>query len=127
MSNGFDQNCSAEAVSLTDSTRAIDDSIPRVRRTLVESTAVTEAANRDLAKHARWLERHHERYSTALKGFQRRLKRYERMRTLTKLAINPRSIASACISGVRWLHTYPRRARLRVELQDRINRTDLVD
>jgi len=74
-----------------------------------------------LGQHERWLERHQELYSEAVKGCQRRLKRQRFISACKQTALHPiQLLAAACVGlfHVPWAY---RRFRPRAKLQNRIH------
>ncbi len=95
--------------------------------TVAWSKEVVVSANRELERHQLWLERHQEVYSEALKGCQRQLKRQYLISACKQTALLPiQLLASGCVALFRGVWAYPRRSRLRAELQNRLDRMEAV-
>jgi hypothetical protein len=93
--------------------------------TVAWSKEIVISATRELERHELWLERHHEVYSEALKQCQRQLKRHYLISACKQTALLPiQLLASGCVALFRGVRPYPRRSRLRADLQNRIDRME---
>ena len=125
MSSAPDRSHLADAIHLMDSIQTVDSKVPAVRATVDRSKAAVVSAKMELDQHERWLERHQELYSEAVKGCQRRLKRQRFISACKQTALHPiQLLASACVGLFHVAWAYPRRLRPRAKLQNRIYAMD---
>jgi hypothetical protein len=109
--------------NVSDKTHLVD--AKTTAATVAWSKEVVVSANRELERHELWLERHHEIYSEALKECQRQLKRQYLISACKQTTLLPiQLLASGCVALFRGVRAYPRRSRLRAELQNRIDRME---
>lgn len=109
MSIARDRSHLSDAIRLLDARQLIDAELPVLTATVDRSKAAVALAKTDLDEHRRWLERHHELYSKAVKGCERRLKRQSFIRSCKNTALLP----------IQLLASWKGRSR-RAELQKRI-------
>jgi len=125
VSNAPDRSHLADAIHLIDSIQTVDSKVPAVRATVDRSKAAVVSAKMELDQHERWLERHQELYSEAVKGCERRLKRQRFISACKQTALLPiHLLASACVGLFHAARAYPHRFWLRAKLQNRIHAMD---
>ena len=110
MSIARDRSHLSDAIHLLDARQLIDAELPALTATVDRSRAAVGLAKTDLDEHRRWLERHHELYSEAVKGCERTLKRQSFIQSCKNTALLPMQLLASAWKG---------RSR-RAELQKRI-------
>lgn len=107
-----DRSHLADAIHLLEARQLIDAEVPVLTATVDRSRAAVASAKIDLDEHQRWLERHQELYSKAVKACERRLKRQSFIWSCKNTALLPLKLLATAWES-------PRRSR-RAKLQNRI-------
>ena len=116
-----DRSHLADAIHFMDLIDLADQELPSARATVEKSKAAALTARSELDKHKQWLGHHQERYTEAVRGFERRLKRQVFIAACKDTARLPIQLLSDFWSG---LFNAGRRCSLRAKLKDRLRELD---